>query len=278
MHQLHAAPCLRGGTPLRACLGRLSFSRRLAARDIYIAILPTIWSAGRQPCPPDTGQTDSLQRSSLTSEMDRPHKQQGPCAQQGPRERPSGTHFPNQKLPKGDELLARHTKTKVDDELDDEGRRRGVMDSSGEGLRSRSGRSPVASAPAPEEEEPGAPLASPGSSGLGSRDADSMEKGRAGSKGGSKATVGGFFSSMQVRSTPSPSAPAEAPPGTLKMLTRGPHLPALHAEHGGARRRERPRQPGRGAGREVHVGDGPEPGRCWEPPGPARRRRPSLRD
>ena len=107
-----------------------------------------------------------------------------------------------------------------------EGRRRGVMDG-GEGLRSRSGRSPVASAPAPEEEEPGAPLASPGSSGLESRDADSMEKGRAGSKGGSKSAVGGFFSSMQVRSTPSPSAPAEAPPGTLKMLlTRGRHLPA----------------------------------------------------
>ena len=72
----------------------------------------------------------------------------------------------------------------------------------GEGLRSRSGRSPVASAPAPEE-EPDAPFASPGSSGL-ARDAD-VEKG--GSKGGSKA-VSGLFASMQVRSTPSPSPPA----------------------------------------------------------------------
>ena len=63
------------------------------------------------------------------------------------------------------------------------------MDGTGmEGLRSRSGRSPVASAPAPEE-EPDAPFASPGSSGL-ARDADSMEK------GGTKA-VGGLFASMQ---------------------------------------------------------------------------------
>ena len=66
------------------------------------------------------------------------------------------------------------------------------MDGTGmEGLRSRSGRSPVASAPAPEE-EPDAPFASPGSSGL-ARDADSMEKG---GRGGGKA-VGGLFASMQ---------------------------------------------------------------------------------